>query len=98
VISPEGCATILWKSAEKASEAAEIMGITAGRLKSLGLIDQVVEETPGGAHRDVVGMAKNLKQALEEALGRVSGLDHDALVRRRIDRLMAYGAFDEVAA
>ena len=98
VISPEGCATILWKSAEKASEAAEIMGITAGRLKSLGLIDQVVTETPGGAHRDVVGMAKNLKQALEQALGRVSGLDHDALVRRRIDRLMAYGAFDEVAA
>ena len=98
VISPEGCATILWKSAEKASEAAEIMGITAGRLKSLGLIDQVVEETPGGAHRDVVGMAKNLKQALEQALSRVNGLDHDALVRRRIDRLMAYGAFDEVAA
>ena len=98
VISPEGCATILWKSAEKASEAAEIMGITAGRLKSLGLIDQVVTETPGGAHRDVVGMAKNLKQALEQALGRVSGLGHDALVRRRIDRLMAYGAFDEVAA
>ncbi len=98
VISPEGCATILWKSAEKASEAAEIMGITAGRLKSLGLIDQVVEETPGGAHRDVVGMAKNLKQALEGALGRVAGLSPDALVRRRIDRLMAYGAFDEVAA
>lgn len=98
VISPEGCATILWKSAEKASEAAEIMGITAGRLKGLGLIDQVVEETPGGAHRDVVGMAKNLKQALEQALGRVSGLDHDALVRRRIDRLMAYGAYDEVVA
>jgi acetyl-CoA carboxylase carboxyl transferase subunit alpha len=98
VISPEGCATILWKSAEKASEAAEIMGITAGRLKSLGLIDQVVEETPGGAHRDAVGMAKNLKQALEGALAHVGGLDHDALVRRRIDRLMAYGAFDEVAA
>ena len=98
VISPEGCATILWKSAEKASEAAEIMGITAGRLKSLGLIDQVVEETPGGAHRDAVGMAKNLKQALESALARVGNLDHEALVRRRIDRLMAYGAFDEVAA
>ena len=98
VISPEGCATILWKSAEKASEAAEIMGITAGRLKGLGLIDQVVEETPGGAHRDVVGMAKNLKQALEQALQRVDGLGHDALVRRRIDRLMAYGAFETVTA
>lgn len=98
VISPEGCATILWKSAEKASEAAEIMGITAGRLKGLGLIDQVVEETPGGAHRDVVGMAKNLKQGLEQALARVGGLDHDALVRRRIDRLMAYGAFETVNA
>ena len=98
VISPEGCATILWKSAEKASEAAEIMGITAGRLKSLGLIDQVVEETPGGAHRDAVGMAKNLKQALEGALARVGGSDHEAVVRRRIDRLMAYGAFDEVVA
>ena len=98
VISPEGCATILWKSAEKASEAAEIMGITAGRLKKLGLIDQVVEETAGGAHRDVVGMAKNLKQALETALGRVKDLDHDALVRRRIDRLMAYGAYETVSA
>ena len=98
VISPEGCATILWKSAEKASEAAEIMGITAGRLKGLGLIDQVVEETPGGAHRDVVGMAKNLKQALEQALARVDGLGHEALVRRRIDRLMAYGAFETVNA
>lgn len=98
VISPEGCATILWKSAEKASEAAEIMGITAGRLKKLGLIDQVVEETAGGAHRDMVGMAKNLKQALETALGRVKDLDHDALVRRRIDRLMAYGAYETVSA
>lgn len=98
VISPEGCATILWKSAEKASEAAEIMGITAGRLKKLGLIDQVVEETAGGAHRDVVGMAKNLKQALETALGRVKDLDRDALVRRRIDRLMAYGAYETVSA
>jgi len=98
VISPEGCATILWKSAEKASEAAEIMGITADRLKSLGLIDQVVEETPGGAHRDVIGMAKNLKTALEEALARVSSLDHEALVRRRIDRLMAYGAYETPTA
>jgi acetyl-CoA carboxylase carboxyl transferase subunit alpha len=98
VISPEGCATILWKSAEKASEAAEIMGITAGRLKGLGLIDQLVEETPGGAHRDAVGMAKNLKHALEQALSRVGGLDHDALVRRRIDRLMAYGAFETTSA
>ena len=98
VISPEGCATILWKSAEKASEAAEIMGITAGRLKGLGLIDQVVEETPGGAHRDVIGMARNLKQALEKALARVKDLDQEALVRRRIDRLMAYGAYETVNA
>ena len=98
VISPEGCATILWKSAEKASEAAEIMGITAGRLKGLGLIDQVVEETPGGAHRDVIGMARNLKQALETALARVKDLDQEALVRRRIDRLMAYGAYETVNA
>jgi acetyl-CoA carboxylase carboxyl transferase subunit alpha len=74
------------------------MGITAGRLKGLGLIDQIVEETPGGAHRDVVGMGKNLKQALEEALSHVAGLDHDALVRRRIDRLMAYGAFETTSA
>ncbi len=98
VISPEGCATILWKSAEKASEAAEIMGITAGRLKGLSLIDQVVEETPGGAHRDVVGMAKNLKGALEQALARVAGLDQNALVQRRMDRLMAYGAFETATA
>ena len=74
------------------------MGITAGRLKGLNLIDQIVEETPGGAHRDVVGMAKNLKQALEQALSRVADLDHDALVRRRIDRLMAYGAFETTTA
>jgi acetyl-CoA carboxylase carboxyl transferase subunit alpha len=83
VISPEGCATILWKSAEKASEAARLWVSRQG-AKSLGLIDQIVEETPGGAHRDAVGMAKNLKQALEGALARVGGLDHDALVRRRI--------------
>lgn len=67
VISPEGCASILWKSAEKASEAAEILGITAPRLKSLGLIDKVVNEPAGGAHRDPELMARNLRKALGDA-------------------------------
>ena len=74
VISPEGCASILWKSAERASDAAETMGITASRLKSLGLIDKVVSEPVGGAHRDHRAMAQNLKRALQDALRQVSEL------------------------
>jgi acetyl-CoA carboxylase carboxyl transferase subunit alpha len=95
VISPEGCASILWKSAEKASEAAEIMGITATRLKSLGLIDKIVNEPIGGAHRDPAAMAQNLKKALQDALKNVSGLSTSELLEARFKRLMAYGRVKE---
>lgn len=95
VISPEGCASILWKSAEKAGDAAEILGITAARLKSLGLIDRVVNEPLGGAHRDVRGVAMSLKRALQEALRQVSELSPAELVEKRIERLMEYGRYKE---
>ncbi len=98
VISPEGCASILWKSAEKAAEAAETMGITAARLKSLGLIDKVVSEPVGGAHRDHPAVAQTLKRALAEALRQVDALAPTDLVSRRIEKLMGYGRFKEVAA
>jgi acetyl-CoA carboxylase carboxyl transferase subunit alpha len=95
VISPEGCASILWKSAEKAPEAAETMGITAPRLKSLGLIDKIVPEPLGGAHRDHAAMAQNLKKALQDALKQVSGLATNELLAARYERLMSYGRFKE---
>ena len=95
VISPEGCATILWKSAEKAPEAAEAMGITSGRLKELGLIDQVIEEPLGGAHRDHEGMAKKLKQSLIETLEHLADMPTDRLLDSRYERLMSYGNFIE---
>ena len=91
VISPEGCASILWKSAEKAGEAAEIMGITAARLKSLGLIDRIIPEPLGGAHRAPEVMAKNLGKALQESLRQVSAVTIEALLETRFARLMAYG-------
>jgi acetyl-CoA carboxylase carboxyl transferase subunit alpha len=97
VISPEGCASILWKSAEKASDAAETMGITAARLKSLGLVDRIVTEPTGGAHRDPVAMAASLKKALQDSLKQVSGLTPAELVERRFERLMGYGKFREQA-
>jgi acetyl-CoA carboxylase carboxyl transferase subunit alpha len=95
VISPEGCASILWKSAERAGDAAETMGITAHRLKSLGLIDRVINEPVGGAHRDYRMMAQNLKKALQEALKLLGGLSTSELIERRFDRLMSYGRFKE---
>ena len=95
VISPEGCASILWKSAARASDAAEAMGITAARLKSLGLVDHVIAEPLGGAHRDHGTAANNLKQALQDALARVSGLSTEALLDTRYQRLMAYGRTKE---
>ena len=98
VISPEGCASILWKSAEKAGEAAEIMGITAARLKSLGLIDRVVPEPVGGAHRDPEGMARNLRKALQEALKQLAGVPIDTLLETRFSRLMSYGRVKEQPA
>lgn len=90
-ISPEGCASILWRSAEKASEAAEVMGITAKRLLSLGLIDKIVPEPSGGAHRQADEVADNLKSALIASLEGLTGLSKNALVQRRYDRLMAIG-------
>jgi acetyl-CoA carboxylase carboxyl transferase subunit alpha len=95
VISPEGCASILWKSAERASEAAEALGITAHRLKALGLIDKIVNEPVGGAHRDTKGMAAALKRALGEALRQLSDLKTDELLERRQQRLLAYGRFSD---
>jgi acetyl-CoA carboxylase carboxyl transferase subunit alpha len=93
VISPEGCASILWKSADKASLAAEAMAITSDRLKDLGLIDQIVPEPLGGAHRDSDAMARSLKSALLENLQRLEGTPVDELLETRYRRLMGYGAF-----
>ena len=91
VISPEGCASILWKSAEKASAAAEVMGLTAQRLKELKLIDEIVAEPIGGAHRDYAEMAENLKQRILTDLHELDNLDKEALLHRRYQRLMSYG-------
>ena len=95
VISPEGCASILWKSAEKASDAAEALGITSGRLLKLGLVDRVIEEPLGGAHRDVDSMAANIRQVLLETLKKLRKQSPDALVESRYKRLMTYGQFTE---
>jgi len=98
VISPEGCASILWKSADKAPEAAETLGITAGRLKTLGLIDRVVNEPLGGAHRDPQAAGAALKKALVEAFRQVREKKPKQLVEERLERLMGYGKFKEAAA
>lgn len=95
VISPEGCASILWKTADKASEAAEALGITAPRLKTLGLIDKVVNEPVGGAHRNPRQMASYLKRALNDALRQVADLKPRELLERRHERLKSYGRFSE---
>ncbi|PSJ22947.1 acetyl-CoA carboxylase carboxyl transferase subunit alpha [Halomonas sp. ND22Bw] len=92
VISPEGCASILWKSAEKASEAAQAMGITAERLKELGFVDTLIPEPLGGAHRKPMDTAERIRTALTESLERLEGMDTDALLERRYKRLMSYGA------
>ncbi|ABQ97683.1 TPA: acetyl-CoA carboxylase carboxyl transferase subunit alpha [Haemophilus influenzae] len=91
VISPEGCASILWKSAEKASTAAEVMGLTASRLKELNLIDNIVQEPLGGAHRNYAKIAENLKLRLKEDLAELDGLSKEELLNRRYERLMSYG-------
>ena len=91
VISPEGCASILWKSAEKASTAADVMGLTAPRLKELELIDNIVSEPLGGAHRNCAEMAQNLKQRILDDLADLDILDQEALLERRYQRLMSYG-------
>ena len=95
VISPEGCASILWKSADKASEAAEALGITSGRLYELGLVDQVIPEPLGGAHRDVDAMAGNIKQSLIKTLDSLKNKAADELVEARYKRLMSYGKFTD---
>jgi acetyl-CoA carboxylase carboxyl transferase subunit alpha len=95
VISPEGCASILWKSADKASLAAEAMAITSDRLLDLGLIDTVVPEPLGGAHRDPDLMAANLKQSLLEGLAKLDKVPQDQLLDNRYQRLMQYGRFTE---
>jgi acetyl-CoA carboxylase carboxyl transferase subunit alpha len=97
VISPEGCASILWKSAERAGDAAETMGITAPRLKSLGLIDRIINEPVGGAHRDPRATAQSVKKSLQEALKQLSGMSSSELIERRFERLMSYGRFKEQA-
>ena len=96
VISPEGCASILWKTAEKAPEAAEQLGLTAQRLKTLGLIDKIVAEPVGGAHRDYDTMMVNMRKALAESLKTFQGMKVDALLERRHERLMSYGKFKEI--
>lgn len=93
VISPEGCSSILWKSADKAQEAAEALGLTSERLKQLELIDEIVEEPLGGAHRDLEAMAATLKQALAKNLEKLGTLDPMALVDRREDRLLQVGMY-----
>ena len=97
VISPEGCASILWKSADQASVAAETLGITATRLKTAGLVDRIVAEPMGGAHRDQESMMQNLRKALGEELKAVENKPIDQLLQQRYERLMSYGKFQEVA-
>ncbi len=94
VISPEGCASILWKSAEKASEAAKAMGMTAGRLQELGFVDRLIDEPLGGSHRNPRLMAANLKLALQETLGELRGLTQEELLEQRYERLMNFGSFE----
>ena len=97
VISPEGCASILWRSADMAPDAAEALGITANRLKTLGLIDKIVPEPLGGAHRDPQAASQALKKALAEALKQLQEKSPKELVESRLERLMAYGKFKEAS-
>ena len=96
VISPEGCASILWKSADKAEDAAEILGITATRLKSLGIVDKIITEPLGGAHRNYPLLMQNVKKALQDALKAAQKKSTNDLLRDRFNRLMSYGKFKEV--
>jgi acetyl-CoA carboxylase carboxyl transferase subunit alpha len=91
VISPEGCASILWKSAEKAALAAEAMGVSAGQIKELGLINNIVTEPLGGAHRDYDSAAANLKATIKQQLAQLSSLSVDELLEQRYERLMSFG-------
>ena len=91
VITPEGCATILWKSPSKALEAAESMGVTANRLHKLGIVDEVIQEPLGGAHRDIVSISESIKKSLIGQLDKLSRIDVEELLVRRYNRLMSYG-------
>ena len=95
VISPEGCASILYKSADKAEMAAEAMGITAERLQRLKLVDDVIPEPLGGAHRDTQAMATSLKHALAQTLATLQAIPLDALLVQRRKRLASYGVYKE---
>jgi acetyl-CoA carboxylase carboxyl transferase subunit alpha len=97
VISPEGCASILWKSAAQAPEAAESLGITAGRLKTLGMIDRVVQEPLGGAHRDHPAMMLSLKKALTETLRNLQEMPIEQLLELREEKVLGYGRYKELA-
>jgi len=95
VISPEGCASILWKSAEKASDAAQALGVTSARLKQLHLIDDILEEPLGGAHRDADEMAQRIKLRLIDQLDQLNRFPADELIAARYQRLLSYGEFVE---
>ena len=94
VISPEGCASILWKDAAKATVAAEALGITAEKLSDLDLIDRIIPEPLGGAHRDYDAIAVNIREALESSLRELRALTTDQLLEKRYQRLMSFGQFD----
>ncbi len=96
VISPEGCASILWKSADKAPDAAETLGITAARLKTLGLIDKVINEPLGGAHRDYPATMQMVQKGLRDTLKQLQAKSTEELLQARFNRLMTYGKFKEV--
>jgi len=98
VISPEGCASILWKTSDRAEDAAEALGITAHRLKALSLIDKIVNEPVGGAHRDHKQMAAQLKRGLNDAWRQVSDLKVKELLEKRYERLQSYGRFSDTKA
>ncbi len=98
VISPEGCASILWKTAERAADAADALGITAHRLKALGLVDKIVNEPVGGAHRDAKQMSAFLKRALSDAFRQVADLPVRDLLERRYERLQSYGRYTDTTA
>jgi acetyl-CoA carboxylase carboxyl transferase subunit alpha len=95
VISPEGCASILWKTSERASDAADALGLTAHRLKAMGLIDKIINEPLGGAHRDPKQMAVMLKRALADSLRQFQGMKTKDLLEARHQKLMSYGKFKE---
>ena len=98
VISPEGCASILWKKADKAPEAAETLGITSSRLKAMGLVDKIISEPLGGAHRDPDAMMLAMKKSLTDSLRSLQDYSLDVLLKMRFERLMGYGKFKEASA